>query len=99
MLSDGNKIPCIGFGTFKIPSGDAAYGCVKEALKLGYRHIDTALIYENEESVGKAVRDSKIPREEIFVTSKLWGTDRGYKNALKGFEKTMKNLGLDYLHR
>lgn len=97
VMNDGNKIPCVGFGTFKIPDGDATYGCVREALKLGYRHIDTAFVYGNEQSVGKAVADSKIPREEIFVTSKLWGTDRGYKSALEGFEKSRKNLGLDYI--
>ena len=89
VLNDGNRIPCVGYGTFKLADNDSAYGCVREALGLGYRHIDTAFIYGNEKGVGKAIRDSGIPRDEIFVTSKLWGTDRGYKSALEGFEKSL----------
>ncbi|MFH0766933.1 MAG: aldo/keto reductase, partial [Bacillota bacterium] len=69
-LSNGVKIPKIGFGTWQVPSGDVTYQSVAMALKNGYRHIDTAAAYQNEESVGKAIKDSGIPREEIFVTSK-----------------------------
>ena len=71
-LNDGVKIPAFGFGTFQIPADGSTYQAVKEALKLGLYHIDTAAAYFNEAEVGKAVRESGIPREEIFVTSKLW---------------------------
>jgi len=96
-LSNGYEIPSVGFGTWQAPDGDVAYSSVMHALKCGYRHIDCASIYRNEESVGRAVRESGIAREEIFVTSKLWTKKRGYENAKAGFEKTMSLLGLDYL--
>lgn len=96
-LQNGVPIPSLGFGTWQIPDGDETYNAVKEALSAGYRHIDTAAAYKNEKSVGKAVKDSGIKREEIFVTSKLWNKDRGYESTLKAFEKTMKNLELEYL--
>ncbi len=96
-MSNGVKIPKIGFGTWQVPSGDIAYQSVAMALKNGYRHIDTAAAYQNEESVGKAIRDSGIPREEIFVTSKLHSHIKTYEGALEAFEKTMKALGIDYL--
>lgn len=96
-LRNGNTIPCIGFGTWQIPDGDIAINAVKKAIEVGYRHIDTAFCYENERSVGKAMRECGVPREEIFVTSKLWNTFRGYDMALKGFELSMNLLGLDYL--
>ncbi len=96
-LSNGVKIPKIGFGTWQVPSGDIAYQSVAMALKNGYRHIDTAAAYQNEESVGKAIRDSGIPREEIFVTSKLQSHIKTYEGALEGFEKTMKALNIGYL--
>ena len=70
---------------------------IKEALKIGYRHIDTAYFYQNEKGVGKAIRESGVKREDIFVTSKLWNSDRGYESAKAAFEKTMDNLGLEYL--
>lgn len=97
ILRNGVGIPCIGFGTWDAPDGEIAVDSVKKALKAGYRHIDTAAIYGNEDSVGKAVRESGIPRSEIFVTTKLWNTERGYKKTLAAFEKSMKKLGLDYL--
>lgn len=97
ILNNGVKIPCVGFGTWKAPSGDVAYSAVRSAIDAGYRHIDTAAAYKNEESVGRAVRDSGIPREEIFVTSKLWNTERGYEKTLAAFDATMSRLGLDYL--
>lgn len=96
-LSNGVKIPKIGFGTWQVPSGDIAYQSVAMALKNGYRHIDTAAAYQNEESVGKAIRDSGIPRKDIFVTSKLQSHIKTYEGALKAFEKTMKALDIGYL--
>lgn len=97
VLSNGIRIPCVGFGTWQIPDGKTAANAVKAALEYGYRHIDTAAVYGNEESVGKAIRESGIPREEIFVTTKLWNDDRGYEETLKAFELSMNRLGLDYL--
>lgn len=96
-LSNGVKIPHVGFGTWQTPNGDVAISSVLEALNVGYRHIDTAAIYGNEESVGQAIKMSGIPREDLFITSKLWNTDQGYENTLRAFDKTMKDLNLDYL--
>lgn len=96
-LNDGNKIPSIGFGVFEIPNNGATYDAVTAALKAGYRHIDTAAAYMNEADVGKAVRDSGISRSEIFITSKLWIQDYGYKAARKGIETSLNNLGMDYI--
>lgn len=96
-LNDGNKIPAVGFGVFLIPNDGATYEAVTRALKAGYRHIDTAAAYFNEAEVGKAVKDSGIPREEIFITSKLWLQDYGYEAAKKGLETSLEKLGLDYV--
>ena len=96
-LSNGYEIPSIGFGTWQAPDGEVAYNAIKTALECGYRHLDCASIYRNEASLGKAVKESGIAREEIFVTSKLWTKKRGYENAKAGFEKTIETLGLDYL--
>ena len=96
-LNNGYSIPCIGYGTFQTPDGEMVEKGVKEALKIGYRHIDTAYFYKNEKGVGKAIRESGVKREDIFVTSKLWNSDRGYESAKAAFEKTMDNLGLEYL--
>lgn len=96
-LNDGIKIPAIGFGVFMIPNDGSTYNAVSEALKTGYRHIDTATAYFNEEEVGKAIKDSGIPREEIFVTSKLWLTHYGYERAKTGIERSLRKLGLDYI--
>lgn len=95
-LCNGIKIPCVGFGTWQ-STGKEAYDSVKEALKIGYRHIDTASIYGNEKEVGAAVKNSKIPREEIFITSKLWNSNQGYDTTLCAFEQTLCNLCTDYL--
>ncbi len=97
ILSNGVGIDCIGFGTWLAPDGEVAINSVAEALKLGYRHIDTAAVYGNETSVGAAIKKSGLKREEIFVTSKLWNTERGYEKTLKAFDKTMERLQLDYL--
>lgn len=96
-LNDGNKIPVIGFGVFQIPNDGSTKKAVLEALKAGYRHIDTAAAYFNEAEVGEAIRESGIPREAIFVTSKLWLQDHGYEPALKGLDTSLKNLGMDYV--
>lgn len=96
-LNNGVKIPKIGFGTWQIKPGEEAYKAVSLALKHGYRHIDTAEGYRNEASVGKAVKDSGIPREEIFVTSKLESHIKDYDGALKAFDQTMEALGFDYI--
>ncbi|MCM1054727.1 MAG: aldo/keto reductase [Bacteroides sp.] len=93
-LNDGNLIPVIGFGVFMIPNGGPTYEAVLAALKAGYRHIDTAAAYFNEEDVGRAVRDSGIPREEIFVTSKLWLQDYGYEQAKKGIARSLRKLDI-----
>ena len=97
ILNDGNRIPAIGFGVFMIPNDGPTYEAVTQALKAGYRHIDSAAAYFNEEDVGKAVRDSGIPREEIFITSKLWLQDHGYEGAKKGIERSLRKLGLGYI--
>ena len=96
-LNDGNKIPAVGFGVFLIPADGPTYDAVLTALKAGYRHIDTAAAYFNEADVGRAVRESGIPREEIFITSKLWLQDYGYKAAKKGLETSLEKLGMDYV--
>ncbi len=96
-LHNGVKIPCVGFGTWQIPDGDAAYTAVTQAIECGYRHIDTAAAYENEESVGRAVRECGVDRSELFVTTKLWNSDHGYDNTMRAFEASMRRLGLEYL--
>lgn len=96
-LNDGNEIPAIGFGVFMIENNGPTYDAVKLALKAGYRHIDTAAAYFNESDVGKAVKDSGIARDEIFITSKLWLQDYGYDAATKGIDTSLKNLGMDYM--
>ena len=96
-LRDGNTIPAVGFGVFLIPNDGSTYDAVTKALHLGYRHIDTAAAYFNEDEVGRAVRDSGIPRDEIFVTSKLWLQNYGYDAACKGIDASLKKLGLDYI--
>ncbi|WP_330381802.1 aldo/keto reductase [Defluviitalea phaphyphila] len=96
-LHNGVKMPLLGFGTFKIPDGEEVEKAVLEALKVGYRHIDTAAAYQNEVGVGKAIKASGIKREEIFITSKVWNKDQGYDTTLRAFEETIKRLDTDYL--
>ncbi|MBS5317029.1 MAG: aldo/keto reductase [Clostridiales bacterium] len=96
-LANDVQIPCIGFGTWQTPDGETAINSVKAALRAGYRHIDTAACYGNEASVGQAIKESGVPREEIFVTSKVWNTERGYEKTLAAFETTMAKLDLDYV--
>lgn len=97
ILNDGNQIPAIGFGVFMIPNNGPTYDAVLQALKAGYRHIDTAAAYFNEEDVGRAVKDSGIPREEIFITSKLWLQDYGYEQAKVGIARSLRKLDLGYI--
>ncbi|GEO62942.1 aldo/keto reductase [Companilactobacillus nantensis] len=97
LLNDGNEIPAVGFGVFRIPSDGSTYQAVLQALKAGYRHIDTAVAYFNEAEVGRAIADSGIDRKDIFVTSKLWLQDYGYEAAKKGLATSLKKLGLDYV--
>jgi len=96
-LHNGIKMPYFGLGVYKAEAGEETYNAVKTALQVGYRSIDTAALYGNEEDVGRAVRESGIPREEIFVTTKVWNTDQGYDNTLKAFETSMKKLNLEYV--
>jgi len=96
-LNNGIKIPALGFGTWQIPDGKITFDAVSSALKNGYRHIDTAHSYGNEKSVGQAVRSSGISRSELFITSKLPAYIKTYKETLESFDKTIKNLELDYL--
>ncbi len=100
LLTNGVTIPRVGFGTYKATDEEAA-DCVKTAVEAGYRHIDTAYFYGNEAGVGRGVAQCRgeygLKREDIFVTSKVWNTDRGYEKTLAAFEKTMENLKLDVL--
>ncbi|MBV6758742.1 aldo/keto reductase [Rhodococcus opacus] len=96
MLNDGNSIPALGFGVWQVPD-DESYAAVAEALKAGYRSIDTAKIYENETGVGRALADSGIARDELFVTTKLWNDDQGYDSTLRAFDDSLSRLGLDYV--
>ena len=96
-LSNGFTIPVPGFGTFKTPDGEVCVKAVRDAIAAGYTHIDTAAVYGNECSVGEGVRQSGKPREELFITSKVWNAERGYDKTLRACEKTLKDLGMDYL--
>ncbi|MCR5083995.1 MAG: aldo/keto reductase [Succinivibrionaceae bacterium] len=94
-LNDGHRIPLLGFGVFRAQDGDETYRAVLTALANGYRHLDTAMIYGNEESVGRAIRDSGIPRDEIFVTTKLWNDDVRSGKVRPALEASLGRLGLD----
>ncbi|GAB4440425.1 MAG: aldo/keto reductase [Chloroflexi bacterium OHK40] len=96
-LNNGVVMPLLGFGVFQIPDLDECERSVATALQTGYRLIDTAAAYGNEAAVGKAIRRSGVPREEIFVTTKLWIQDAGYERARKAFERSLERLQLDYL--
>lgn len=96
-LSNGVRIPCIGYGTYKMPADETGKGAVLAALSLGFRHIDTATSYHNEEMVGQAVAESGISRGDLFITSKLWNDDQGYEETLAAFERSCKWLETDYL--
>ncbi|MBP7087252.1 MAG: aldo/keto reductase [Methanomassiliicoccales archaeon] len=95
-LNNGVEVPALGLGTYKL-TGEQAYAPVRMALDCGYRHIDTASFYENEEAIGRAVRESEVPREEVFITSKVWNTEQGFEETLDAFDRTLQRLGTDYL--
>ncbi|KAJ1935964.1 hypothetical protein FBU59_005214, partial [Linderina macrospora] len=96
MLNTGAKIPAVGLGTWRSEPGLVAVA-VEEAIKAGYRHIDGALIYANEAEVGQGIRNSGVPRSELFVTTKLWNTEHKPEDVAKGLDQSLKNLGLDYV--
>lgn len=96
-LNNGLEMPILGFGVFQIPDQKECEQAVLDAIETGYRLIDTAASYGNEEAVGNAIKKSGVPREELFITTKLWVQDAGYENTLKAFEKSLKKLQLDYL--
>jgi diketogulonate reductase-like aldo/keto reductase len=96
-LNNDVEIPIFGLGTYLASEGQQAVNAINYALEAGYRHFDTAAFYFNEESVGKALRDSGYDRKELFVTTKLWNSDHGYDKALKAFDKSFKKLNLEYI--
>jgi diketogulonate reductase-like aldo/keto reductase len=96
-LSNGVTMPMLGFGTFKVPDGEVTVQSVKTALESGYRHVDTAAVYQNERGVGEGIRCSGIARDEIFLTSKVWNADQGYDATLRAFDASMQRLGFDCL--
>lgn len=96
-LSNGVKMPWLGLGVFRVADGPEVEQVVQWALDAGYRSIDTAAVYGNEAGLGRAIRTSDVPREEIFVTTKVWNTDQGYERTLRAFNSSLKHLGMDYL--
>jgi len=96
-LSNGLKIPAIGFGTYKLGDDHQVIEEIKNALEIGYRHIDTAAFYGNEEAIGRGIKESGVKREEIFLVTKLWNEYHGYDKAIESFNKSIKRLGVDYL--
>lgn len=96
-LNDGNRIPQFGMGVYQVPDGKPTYEAVTAALRLGYRHIDTAHAYQNERSVGKAVRDSGIPREDVFITTKLWPSEYGEGKTMAAISRMQERLGIGYI--
>lgn len=95
-LQNGYEIPCLGYGTYKV-SGEEAVAVIKTAISAGYRHIDTATFYGNEVEVGQAIQECDVPREDLFITSKVWKTERGYEKTKASFLKTLEDMQLDYL--
>ncbi|MBS4172809.1 aldo/keto reductase [Bacillus sp. FJAT-49736] len=95
-LNNGVKMPQLGFGVWQVKD-DEATDAVAKALEVGYRSIDTAMIYQNEKGVGGALKQSTVPREELFITTKVWNSDQGYENTLRAFDESLERLGLDYV--
>ena len=95
-LENGVKIPCMAYGTYKAAEGNNE-GIIKTAIEAGYRYFDTASFYDTEEALGRAIHESRIPREEFFLTSKAWKTEMGYEEVKKAFAQTLEKLGTDYL--
>jgi len=96
-LANGITIPCMGYGTWRTPDGEEAVTAVKNAIACGFRHIDTAQLYGNEESVGQGIRESGVSRSEIFLTTKLKNSEQGYDSTLRAFEGSLTRLGTDYV--
>jgi 2,5-diketo-D-gluconate reductase A len=96
-LNNGVEMPILGFGVYQVPDAEECERSVLEAIRTGYRLIDTAAAYMNEKAVGKAIKESAVTREELFITTKLWIQDTGYESTKKAFEKSLNRLGLDYL--
>ncbi|KHF40394.1 glyoxal reductase [Halalkalibacter okhensis] len=96
-LHNGVEMPWFGLGVFKVEDGQEVVDSVLAAIKAGYRSIDTAAIYGNEEGVGKAIKESGVERSDLFITSKVWNADQGYESTLKAFDTSLNKLGLDYL--
>jgi methylglyoxal/glyoxal reductase len=96
-LHNGVEMPWVGLGVFLVKDGEEVVNSVKTAIEVGYRSIDTAAIYKNEEGVGKALAETNVPREELFITTKVWNADQGYDETLAAFDVSMNKLGLDYL--
>ncbi|RIW29607.1 aldo/keto reductase [Bacillus salacetis] len=96
-LHNGVEIPSVGLGVYKMDDHEQAVGSIKKAIETGYRSIDTASFYENEKSVGQAVKESGAGRENLFITSKVWNTDQGYDSTLKSFEESLRQLDMDYM--
>lgn len=95
-LHDGVRMPQLGLGVWQVPNAQAAQ-VVGEALRVGYRAVDTAAVYGNEEGVGQAIRESEVPRKEVFVTTKVWNTDQGYDATLRAMDASLKRLGMEYV--
>ena len=95
-LNNGLKMPQLGFGVWQVPDEEAAVA-VGTAFKAGYTSIDTAMVYKNEKGVGQAIKESSIPREDLFITTKVWNSDQGYDNTLRAFDESLERLGLDYV--
>jgi diketogulonate reductase-like aldo/keto reductase len=96
-LNNGVKMPQLGFGVFKVEDGSITVDAVKKAIDVGYRSIDTAAIYQNETGVGQGIREASVPREELFITTKVWNADQGYEETLAAFDKSLEKLGLEYV--
>jgi len=97
ILNNGVEMPILGFGVYQVTDTDECETCVLDAINAGYRLIDTAQAYGNEDAVGKAIKKTGVARKDLFITTKLWVSDVGYEKTKKAFEKSLKNLGLDYL--
>lgn len=95
-LNNGLKMPQLGFGVWQVPSEEATKA-VSKAIEAGYRSIDTAMIYKNEEGVGEALKNANVAREDLFITTKVWNSDQGYENTLRAYEESLERLGLDYV--
>lgn len=96
-MANDVKIPCVGYGTWQAPDDETTAQAVKKAIENGYRHIDTAAAYGNEKTIGKVIRECGVDRKDLFITSKLWNTERGYEKTKAAFQETLNRLGLEYL--